>query len=120
MHKDTEVSQVSELKGPLPWLHGVFGEINDPVDQVEGAEGQREEDARVLVDDAGASEHVVGGHGGALGAVVGRLRTRELSVLSGALQTARRVHPLLQDAGGVQMRLTEVRGQRSKKEGGLT
>lgn len=47
-------------------LHGVLGEIDDPVDQVEGAEGKREEDARVLVDDAGAGQDVVGRHGRAL------------------------------------------------------
>lgn len=44
-------------------LHGVLGEIDDPVDQVEGAERKREEDARVLVDDAGSGQNVVGRHG---------------------------------------------------------
>lgn len=43
-------------------LHGVLGEIDDPVDQVEGAEGKGEEDAGVFVDDAGASQDVVGGY----------------------------------------------------------
>lgn len=43
-----------------PWhLHGVLSEIDDPVDQVKGAKGKREEDAGVFVDDAGAGQNVV-------------------------------------------------------------
>lgn len=41
-------------------LHRVLGEIDDPVDQVEGAKRKREQDAGVFVDDAGAGENVVG------------------------------------------------------------
>lgn len=41
-------------------FHCVLGEIDDPVDQVESAKGEREEDAGVLVNNAGASQYVVG------------------------------------------------------------
>lgn len=44
-------------------LHGVLGEIDDPVDQVEGAKRKGKEDAGVFVDDAGASQNVVGRYG---------------------------------------------------------
>lgn len=37
-------------------LHGVLGQIDVPVDQVEEGEGQGEEDAGVLVDGAGAGQ----------------------------------------------------------------
>lgn len=79
-------------------LHGVLGEIDNPVDQVEGAKGEWEEDAGVLVDDAGAGQDVVVRDGRALlqeglGADwwVGE-------GLGGALEERRRIHPLLQHA----------------------
>lgn len=43
-------------------LHSVLGEIDDPVDQVKSAKGERKEDAGVLVNDAGASQYIVGGN----------------------------------------------------------
>lgn len=77
-------------------LHGVLGEIHDPVDQVEGAEGQREEDAWVLVDDAGARQHVVGRHRRALLQEGLRVDRRVGEGLGGAVEGEAGVHPLLQ------------------------
>lgn len=37
-------------------LHGVFGEVDTPVDEVEEGEGQREEDAGIHVNRAGAGQ----------------------------------------------------------------
>lgn len=49
---------------PLPgFLHGVPGHVVAPVDQVEGPEGEGEEDAGVLVDGAGAGQCHVGWDG---------------------------------------------------------
>lgn len=50
----------------LPGLHSVFGEIDNPVDQVEGPEGQRKKDARVLVNNTSLYQHVAGRDSGAL------------------------------------------------------
>lgn len=94
-------------------LHGVLGEIDDPVDQVESAERQREEDAGVFVDDAGAGQNVVGRDGGALLqeglGVDGRVGKR----FGGAVKERRRVHPLLQHAAGVH--LGERKGEEMQK-----
>lgn len=76
----------------LPRLHGVFGEIYDPVDEVEGAKREREKNARVLVDNAGAAQHVVGRRGRALRPIVVQLRAE---LLSRRLQAAAQVHSFL-------------------------
>lgn len=89
-------------------LHGVLGEIDDPVDQVEGAERKREEDARVLVDDAGAGQDVVGWHGRALlqeGLGVDR---RVGEGFGGSVKQRRRIHSFLEHGAGVHLRETET------------
>lgn len=95
-------------------LHGVLGEIDDPVDQVESAERQREEDAGVFVDDAGAGQNVVGRDSGALLqeglGVDGRVGKR----FGGTVKERRRVHPLLQHAAGVH--LGEAKRRRCRKD----
>ena len=84
-------------------LHGVLGEIHDPVDQVEGAKREGEEDAGVFVDDAGAGQHVVVRYSRALlqeglgvDRWVGERFGRAVEQLSG-------VHPLLQHASGIHL-----------------
>lgn len=97
-------------------LHGVLGEIDDPVDQVESAERQREEDAGVFVDDAGAGQNVVGRDSGALLqeglGVDGRVGKR----FGGTVKERRRVHPLLQHAAGVHLGETKREEMRKRCE----
>lgn len=84
-------------------LHRVLGEIDDPVDQVEGAERKGEEDAGVFVDDAGASQDVVGRYGWALlqeGLGVNRWVGK---CFCRAVKQRGRVHPLLQHTARIHL-----------------
>lgn len=98
-------------------LHGVLGEIHNPVDQVERAERQGEEDAGVFVDDAGAGQNVVGRYGRALlqeGLGVDR---RVGEGFGWAVKQRRRVHPLLQHTAGIHLGEGERKYIESLKEG---
>lgn len=89
-------------------LHGVLGEIDDPVDQVEGAERKREEDARVLVDDAGAGQNVVGRHGRALLQEGLGVDGRVGESFGRSIEQRRRIHSFLEHGAGVHLRETET------------
>lgn len=89
-------------------LHGVLGEIDDPVDQVEGAERKREEDARVLVDDAGAGQDVVGRHGRALLQEGLGVDGRVGEGFGRSVKQRRRIHSFLEHGAGVHLQETET------------
>lgn len=97
-------------------LHGVLGEIDDPVDQVEGAERKREEDARVLVDDAGAGQNVVGRHGRALLQEGLGVDGRVGEGFGRSIKQRRRIHSLLEHGAGVHLRETETAELRNKPD----
>lgn len=96
-------------------LHGVLGEIDDPVDQVEGAERKREEDARVLVNDAGAGQNVVGGHGRALLQEGLGVDGRVGEGLCRAIKQRCRIHSFFEHTAGVHLQET-VRTHRIRKK----
>lgn len=77
-------------------LHSVFGEIDDPVDQVESAKGERKEDAGVLVNDAGASQYIVGRNSWALLQEGLGTDRRVGECFCRAFKELRRIHSLLQ------------------------
>lgn len=84
-------------------FHRVLGEIDDPVDQVEGAKRKREQDAGVFVDDAGAGQNVVGRYsrtllqeGLSVDRWVGKRFCRPVKQWG-------RVHPLLQHTAGIHL-----------------
>lgn len=84
-------------------LHGVLGEIDNPVDQVEGSERKGKEDAGVFVNDAGAGQNIVGRHGRTLLqeglGVHGRVGER----FGWPIERRGGVHPLLQYAAGIDL-----------------
>lgn len=82
----------------LPGLHSVFGEIDNPVDQVEGPEGQRKKDARVFVNNT-SCQRVDGRDSGAL-LMETRLWSSGEPVRSISLRD--RVQPFLQHTSRVQ------------------
>lgn len=60
-------------------LHGVFGQVNHPVDHVEGSEGHWEQDASVLINFTGPA-HTGGGRLGAW-RLLGLIFAHEVNVL---------------------------------------
>lgn len=88
-------------------LHCVLGQIDDPVDQVEGAERKREEDARVLVDDAGAGQNIVGRHGGALLQEGLGVDGRVGEGFCRSIKQRCRIHSFFEHGAGVHLRETE-------------
>lgn len=88
-------------------LHGVLGEIDDPVDQVEGAKRKWEEDARVLVDDAGAGQNVVGRHGRALLQEGLGIDRRVGEGLCRSIKQRRRIHSFFEHTAGVHLQERE-------------
>lgn len=60
-------------------LHGIFGQVNHPVDHVECAKGHREQDAGILVDFTGPA-HIGGGRLGAW-RLLGLIFAHEVNVL---------------------------------------
>lgn len=91
-----------------PWhLHGVLGEIDNPVDQVKGAKRKGKEDAWVFVNDAGASQNVVGWYCWALLQESLGINRWVGECFGRALKKWGRVHSLLQHTAGIHLQQTK-------------